>query len=73
MEVRVTESEVMERLMGTFELASLSVPRPVWAADRAFVRAQRATARKRNLEAKIGARPDEPIRKRCPDLTQVFS
>jgi hypothetical protein len=32
------------------------LPRPVWAAARAFVRAQRATARKRNLEAKIGAR-----------------
>src|SRR5262249_55499591 len=41
---------------GDMEAASRLMPRPCWAADRAFVRAQRATARKRNLEAKIGAR-----------------
>jgi hypothetical protein len=43
--------------MGTLQTASLSIAAAVWAADRASVRAQRATARKRNLEAKIGARP----------------
>jgi hypothetical protein len=75
-EVRAMQAEVMEELkdrlmgllmgtlMGTWVTASL-VPRPVWAADRALVRAQRPM-RDANLEAKIGARLKEPIRKDMP-------
>ena len=47
------------------------LPRPVWAADRAFVRAQRATARRKpRSENRCAASRADP-EKDAPDVTQA--
>src|SRR6516225_3488018 len=61
---------MVEGLMGEWNGLAL-LPRPVWAADRAFVRAQRATARRKarseNRCAALRADPE----KDAPDVTQA--
>ena len=68
MQAEVTEQS-MERLMGQEMgtwLRPRVVPRPVWAADRAFVRAQRPTRESETSKRKSVRGLKEPIRKNLP-------